>query len=130
MRRLPLLVPAVLTIALLVGCGSSSSSSTGDLDGKKLADETGRTSVTIEAQDNIFEAEYTEVSSGTTVTFDNTGHNRHNVISVGDGFTSSKLLEGGDSYKVTFPDDGDFAFYCSLHGTPTSGMTGGLRVVG
>lgn len=130
MRRLPLLVPAALAAALVVGCGSSSSSSTGSLDGKKITKETGKKSVTIEAQDNVFVAQYTSVSGGTTVTFDNTGHNRHNVISVGDGFKSSNLLEGGDTYKVTFPDDGDFTFYCSLHGTPTSGMNGGLRVVG
>lgn len=130
MRRPPLLVPAVFAAVLVVGCGSSSSSSTGNLDGKKLAKETGRKSVTVEAQDNVFEAQYTSVSGGTEVTFKNTGHNRHNVISVGDGFKSSKLLEGGDTYEVTFPDDGDFAFYCSLHGTPTSGMNGGLRVVG
>jgi plastocyanin len=26
-------------------------------------------------------------------------------------------------------EPGDYAYYCSLHGTPTAGMIGGLRVV-
>ena len=129
MRPLPVLVPAALCAVLVVGCGSSSSTSTGDLDGKKLSKETGRQAVTIDAADNVFEAQYTSVSAGTTVTFKNAGHNRHNVISVGEGFKSSGILDPGDTFKVTFPSAGDFQFYCSLHGTPSSGMTGGLRAV-
>jgi plastocyanin len=129
MRPLPVLIPAALCAALVVGCGSSSSTSTGNLDGKKLAKETGRQAVTIDAADNVFEAQYTSVSPGTTVTFKNAGHNEHNVISVGGGFKDAKLLQPGDTYKVTFTSAGDFQFYCSLHGTPSSGMTGGLRVV-
>jgi plastocyanin len=129
MRPMPLLAPVALAAALVVGC-SSSGTSTGDLSGKTLAKETGKKTVTIDAADNVFQAPYTSVSPGTTVTFENVGHNEHNVLSVGDGFTSSKLLRPGDSYSVTFKDAGDFQFYCSLHGTPTSGMTGGVRVVG
>lgn len=128
MRSLPVLVPAALCAALVVGCGSSSVS-TGDLSGQSLSKETGKSAVTIDVEDNVFQAQYTAISPGTTVTFKNGGHNEHNVISVGDGFPGSKLLQPGDSFKVTFKDAGDFQFYCSLHGTPTSGMTGGVRVV-
>ena len=104
--------------------------STGSLAGQKISDETGRRAVTIEAVDNVFAPQFTSVSTGTTVTFENAGHNRHDVISVGHGFGSSHILEPGDTWKVTFRTAGDFRFYCSLHGTPTSGMTGGVRVVG
>ena len=63
------------------------------------------------------------------MTFVNRGHNKHNVVAVGDGFKRSDILERGDSYKVIFEKPGDFALYCSLHGTASSGMTGGVRVV-
>ena len=65
-----------------------------------------------------------------TVTFAVKGHNRHNVIWVGDTFKASPLLDPSESVKDTFDDTGDYAYYCSLHGTPTSRMTGGIRVVG
>lgn len=129
MRPLPVLVPAALAAAIVVGCGSSSPS-TGNLDGKQFDQQTGKKSVTIDAADNVFQAPYTEISKGTTVTFKNAGHNEHNVVSVGSAFPTSKLLQPGDSYTVTFKNAGDFQFYCSLHGTPTSGMTGGARVAG
>ena len=129
MRATSTLVLSALAVALLVACGSSSGASTGSLSGQKLRTETGHRSVTIEAVDNVFDPKFSSVSTGTTVTFRNAGHNKHNVISVGDGFGSSKILEPGDTWKVTLRKDGDFRFYCSLHGTPTSGMDGGVRVV-
>ncbi|MGZ4675256.1 MAG: cupredoxin domain-containing protein [Acidimicrobiia bacterium] len=124
-----ILVPALVATSLLVACGSNASS-TGSLRGEKLVDEKGRKGFTVDAVDNNFEPPFVTVSVGTTVTFDNTGHNRHNVISVGKGFRSSGLLDAGDTWKVTFDRAGDFRYYCSLHGTPTGGMHGGIRVVG
>ena len=95
------MLTAVIAAMLVVGCGSTSSSSTGSLDGKKITNQTGNKSVTVEAVDNIFEAAYIAVSAGTTVTFDNTGRNRHNVISVDDGFESIETRStAGDSVKV------------------------------
>lgn len=126
--RLPLLVAPVLAGALLVTCGSSGSSVS--LDGKDFVDRTGRKAVTIEAVDNNFEPQYVEVSSGTKVTFTNAGHNRHNVIAVDDGFSTIETdqFTPDDSVTITFSKPGDYPYYCSLHGTPTKGMIGGLRV--
>ena len=121
-------MPFALMAVVLVGCGSDSSSG-GDLSGKQFQNEQNKKSVTVDAIDNNFEAPYITVSKGTTVTFVNKGHNKHNVVWVGDTFKASPLLDRGGSVKVTLENDGDFAFYCSLHGTPTSGMTGGVRVV-
>lgn len=129
MRFTRVLATVVLTAGLLAACGGSGSSST-SLDGKRFEKETGRRAVTVEAVDNSFEPPYLTVSVGTKVTFVNKGHNRHNVISVGDEFKSSGLLDPGDKFTVTFDGAGDDPFYCSLHGTATSGMTGGIRVVG
>lgn len=126
-RLLPVLVPLAL-MPVIAGCGSDAKNG-GDLSGKSFTNEQGKRAVTVELVDNNFEPAYVKVSKGTTVTFVNSGHNRHDVISVGDAFTSSGLLEPGERVKVTFTDAGDFALSCSLHGTPTSGMTGGVRVV-
>ena len=48
--------------------------------------------------------------------------------------TSVKVIDQedfdpGDEGAVTFDEVGDFPYYCSLHGTPTKGMIGGIRVV-
>ena len=78
--------PAIVVAAVLVvACGASSGSSTGSLSGETIHKATGHAKVTVEAVDNAFEPKFTSVSKGTTVTFDNAGHNKHNVISVGDG---------------------------------------------
>ena len=131
MRRISrTLVPLALVSVVLVGCGRDGSLSGGDLSGKKFENERGKRSVTVEAVDNNFVPHYITVSKGTTVTFINKGHNRHNVIWVGDTFKASALLDPDDSVKVTLEEAGDYAYYCSLHGTPTSRMTGGIRVVG
>ena len=129
MRHISTLVPTALVLGLLVACGSNGGPSTGSLSGQKISNETGARAVTIGAADNAFDPQFSSVSAGTTVTFRNTGHHPHNVISVGHGFRSSRILEPGDTWKVTFRKAGDFRFYCSLHGTPTSGMDGGVRVV-
>ncbi len=129
MRFTRVLATIVLAAGVLAACGGSGSSSV-SLDGKRFEKETGRRAVTVEAVDNSFEPPYVTVSTGTRVTFVNKGRNRHNVISVGDGFESSGLLDPDDEFTVTFDDAGDYPYYCSLHGTASSGMTGGVRVVG
>lgn len=130
LRIIRTLVPLALVSAVLVGCGRDGSLSGGDLSGKKFENERGRRSVTVEAVDNNFVPHYITVSKGTTVTFINKGHNRHNVVFVGETFPASPLLDPSESVKDTFDTTGDYAYYCSLHGTPTSRMTGGIRVVG
>jgi plastocyanin len=130
MRRVAAFATVAFLGGLLVACGGSSGSSTGSLTGQTIRRETGRKTVTIQAIDNEFDPKFSAVSKGTTITFENAGHNKHNVLSVGDGFGASKILDPGDTWEVTMQDAGDFRFYCSLHGTPTSGMDGGVRVVG
>jgi len=127
-RLLPVLVPLALIPVVATGCGSDTRNG-GDLSGKPFTNELGKRAVTVELVDNTFEPAYTKVTKGTTVTFVNSGRNRHDVISVGDAFKSSGLLQAGARVKVTFTHTGDFQLSCSLHGTRTSGMTGGIRVV-
>lgn len=136
-------VGALSTIA--VGCGGSDDkggeSGGGEdtfgeavalMDEGKPVDETGSATVAVKAIDNNFKPKYIEVSKGTTVDFTNDGRNVHNVLPVEDGaFTpiQADAFDAGDEGTVTFDEVGDFPYYCSLHGTATKGMIGGVRVV-
>lgn len=120
---------SILSLTVLAACGSDSAGV--DLSGKKFTSETGKRAVTIDAVDNNFKPQYVTVSVGTKVTFDNVGRAQHNVVSVGDTFTSIATADfgPGDTGSVTFDKAGDYPYYCSLHGTPTGGMNGAIRVV-
>ena len=39
-------------------------------------------------------------------------------------------FQPGDEGTITFTVPGDYPYYCSLHGTPTKGMIGAVRVIG
>jgi plastocyanin len=132
--RAALVILAVLSAGVLVGCGDDddSGSTAVNLDDAVFVDETGSDAVTVDAVDNNFRPEYIEVSAGTTVTFDNRGRSVHNVIPAEEGAfetVEADDFEPEDSADIVFDEPGDYAYYCSLHGTATAGMIGGIRVV-
>lgn len=103
-----------------------------DLSGASFTDQTGKAEVQVLARDNTFVSQYVEVSAGTKVTFANKGQQPHDVLPATDGsFTGIQPedFQPGDSGVVTFDEPGDYSYYCSLHGTPTKGMTGTVRVL-
>ncbi len=124
----------------LVACGGSdeggSKSGSGAAtlklkDSDKLVDMTGKSEVEIVASDNKFAEKFVEISAGTKVTFVNKGRNPHNVIPVNDGAfkqIDAEKFAPQDKSAVTFSTVGDVPYYCSLHGTATAGMLGGIRV--
>lgn len=128
---------------LLVGCsddgGDSGSGDSNEEAGTDLpevpdsefVDMTGESEVVITAKDNVFDPQFVTVSPGTKITFDNRGRNPHNVIPVEeDQFESIPAddLQPGDVRAITVDDDELYPYYCSLHGTPTAGMDGRIRV--
>ena len=147
MRTRVLLVMA--TTLLAVSCGSGESATTPedpaptttapeaeiDLSDKDFKDLTGEDEVVVQARDNTFTPGYIEVSPGTKVVFRNVGRTDHNVIPAEDGaFEPIEAIEFApkDEIEMTFNHEGTYPFpyYCSLHGTPTKGMVGAVRVVG
>ncbi len=120
---------SMLSLTVLAACGSDSSGV--DLSTKKFTSETGKRAVTVDGADNNFKPQYVTVSAGTKVTFINVGRNQHNVYSIGDDFASIATVDfgPGDKGTVTFDEPGDYPYYCTLHGTPSRGMTGAIRVV-
>lgn len=95
-------------------------------------DLTGSASVQIDALDNKFKPQYATVKVGTAVTFKNDGRSVHNVLPVTEGAfppIEADAFQPDDEVTVTFDEPGLVPYYCSLHGTTTKGMVGGLRVV-
>ena len=138
---------AVLSMAVLsmatIGCGDDSAGSptttaaTGGSPaqpkvGIDYRDETASTAVAVTAKDNVFDGQFIQVRKGSTVTFSNDGRNRHNVIpDQSDEFTAIETdqFDPGMTGQITFDETGEFKYYCSLHGTPTKGMFGAIKVV-
>ena len=83
--------------------------------------------------DNNFRPEELEVVAGTTVRWDNGGRNDHNIIPVDDtqdwGVDIADF-EPGEVYEHVFTTPGEYAYYCTLHGTATAGMIGTVVVTG
>ncbi len=78
--------------------------------------------LTIEIRDNFFAPSTLNVAAGTTVRWLNVGRNTHNVTpDTGKAYGSANLTPG-KSYVHTFASAGTYAYYCTLHGTPTSGQ--------
>ena len=92
---------------------------------------TGRDEVVIQVRDNSFVGQHVTVSAGTTVTFDNRGRNPHNAVPVEDGAfaeVATESLPPGQAATVVFDEPGEYAYYCTLHGTETAGMVGTIRL--
>lgn len=134
----------VMVAVLLGGCGSDSEGSTGsgspttkpaaqvDLSKADFDDLTGDAAPTVDAVDNLFKPPYITVKAGTTVTFRNDGRNSHNVYPAVEGEfgpIETDAFEPGTEATITFDEAGDFAYYCTLHGTTTKGMVGAIRVL-
>ncbi|WP_421119033.1 plastocyanin/azurin family copper-binding protein [Aquihabitans daechungensis] len=103
-----------------------------DLSAETFTDLTGESTVDVQARDNSFVEPYIEVSAGTQVDFTNKGRNQHNVIPTTDGAFAEIPVEDfqpKDEGSITFALPGDYTYYCSLHGTPTKGMIGAIRVL-
>lgn len=147
--RLRALLATVLLVGLATSCGSdpeivgagkaaplsvpAGEEAGPDLSTASFADHTGQDEVEVKAVDNNFREEFIEVEVGTTVTFDNRGRTAHDVLPVVDGAFPTiepEALQPADTASITLDQPGDYAYYCSLHGTPLKGMTGAIRVVG
>lgn len=90
--------------------------------------------VDVDARDNTFEPETTEVAAGTNVRFANVGRNEHNVIPVSDDqaelLVETDALRPGDEAVVRLTEPGTYRYYCSIHGTAEKGMIGSIEVAG
>ena len=108
---------------LLGACGSTAEST------PKVVPRSG--TIAVQALDNRFEAKEITITAGSTVTWSNDGVNVHDVVPAeGSDFgVKPKDFAPDATYSTTFSTAGTYAYYCSLHGTATKGMTGTVVVV-
>jgi plastocyanin len=86
--------------------------------------------VPVVALDNTFRPQVVEVHVGDEVVWQNRGQNEHDVLSVeveGWGVEATEF-QPGDVYAHVFSVPGEYAYYCTIHGTDEVGMVGTVIV--
>ena len=91
-----------------------------------VVDLRGQEIVEIEIRDNVFEERFFRVDAGTQIIFVNRGANTHDVTASAERafskITKEALAEGPQALVLSA--EGDYPFFCSIHGTQTRGQTG------
>lgn len=85
----------------------------------------------VQALDNTFRGDTITVEAGSEVHWTNVGLNQHDIVP-SDGSDAWGIAKDefrpGDTYAAQFRVPGEYRYYCSLHGTETSGMVGTIVV--
>jgi plastocyanin/glucose/arabinose dehydrogenase len=86
-------------------------------------------SVGVAAKDFVFDPTSVTVTTGTTVTWTNTGSVAH-TVTWNDRSVDSGLFEANETFSYTFSQAGTYGYFCIPHGSPGSGMAGTVVVTG
>ena len=115
--------------ATLAACGGDGASASDESGSLGSVEQTGVV-VPVVALGNSFRPQALEVRVGDTVEWENRGNNEHNVLSIeGDDWgVQVTEFQPGDVYTHVFTEPGEYAYYCSIHGTEQVGMTGTITV--
>ncbi len=89
--------------------------------------------VAVASVDNSFEPQTVSVVVGQSVTWTNTGRNRHDVkvkkVPTDFGIDQDSFIPLTGTYTYAFSKSGSFVYYCSIHGTAKGkGMAGTIVV--
>jgi plastocyanin len=86
--------------------------------------------VEVSAGDNVFAPETTDVRAGTEVVWTNNGRNVHDIEPAegSDWGVGQDAFGRGEVYRHVFTEPGEYAYYCTLHGTARAGMVGKIVV--
>jgi plastocyanin len=114
---------AVLAVGVVLAGPSGSSASA------SIAAAPASGKVKIKVGDNFFKPDEVEIVAGTKVVWANKGKILHNVQPAKKAKWGTKSLVKGKTYSYKFKDPGTYAYYCSFHGSPTSGQRGVITVV-
>ena len=87
--------------------------------------------VAIQSLDNAFRPDRVEIAAGTEVVWTNVGRNGHDIEAAdGSWGVGKELFRPGETFSHVFTEPGEVSYYCTIHGTPTAGMTGTVVVTG
>lgn len=76
-----------------------------------------------------FQPKQLRIQAGDTVTWSNSG-GAHNIVADDGSFTNGQVSASAWTYTRTFPQPGEFGYYCAPHGGPGQGMWGKIIVEG
>ncbi|MHB1222807.1 MAG: cupredoxin domain-containing protein [Gemmatimonadaceae bacterium] len=123
------------TLGSLVGAQSATASVSGAANSPvtftATATGTGPGASVVTVENNLFNPTTITVAANTTVRWDwAAGSLQHNIIPIQPATIPSDpaISNAPHSYQVTFAAPGSYNYYCSVHGSPTSGMRGTVVV--
>ena len=79
-----------------------------------IATGAGAPETTVDIQSFAFVPQEITVKPGTTIAWTNKDQTAHSVVSK-EGKFASKGMDTDDRYTFTFTQEGDYAYFCSLH---------------
>jgi plastocyanin len=126
-----MIVFVALSLTTLAACGEDNAGAAAPATSSDGSAAATGVVVSVVTLDNSFRPQMVEAHVGDTVEWENRGHNEHNVLSiVGSDFGVEVTdFQPGDKYTHVFTEPGEYAYYCSIHGTKTGGMTGTVTVL-
>lgn len=99
---------------------------------QEIVDLRGQEIVQIEIRDNVFDERFFRVDPGAQIVFTNRGANTHDVTASAEGafpkITKEALAAAPQALVLDV--EGDYPFFCSIHGTASRGQTGYVIVGG
>jgi|GEM_PF-1678227 len=97
-----------------------------EMGGDGMPPDGGPKTVTVHIKNNFFDPDPVNINVGDTVqwVWDN---NNHSTTS-NTGIWDSGVRNTGATFTQPFPSAGTFPYFCSQHGSPTSGMRGTVNV--
>lgn len=136
------MVALALCLAVAAGCAGGKSGTANDttaptssvpVDTLAPPDVVDATRTTVLSLDNDYRPKHLQVRAGTTVTFENVGRNKHNIIpddpQAADFVVTEQEFPTGATFDYTFTEPGVYTYYCTLHATPTAGSMRGVITV-
>lgn len=131
LRRAVISLGALVALWAVAGCDDDGPTTVAAVDDAAGAGSSNGDVVTVQALDNTFRGDEITIDVGTEVRWENVGLNQHDVVASDGsgawGVTKDEFYPG-DSYSAIFAAPGEYRYYCSLHGTETSGMIGTIIV--
>ena len=82
----------------------------------------------VKVEDNDFDPTTQSIAPGEAVMWQWAGSNPHNVTWVEQSGTGNSDTQSSGTYTRNFSTAGSYAYYCTIHGTATTGMRGSVVV--
>ena len=124
MRKVLVLITAILVAAVVVSCSSGTATKPGSTgaakkDATKVTPPAASGSAAIDISNFAFSPETATIKKGTKVVWTNNDDATHQVEADDSSFSGPSLAKG-DTYSNTFDKSGTFPYHCTVHPNMTA----------